>query len=404
MKKPRMLFAAILIMLLTPVSVSGVEYVKGLIKLVLHESTGRFSLYYMSDMAKGTYEPLFLSRDPRTSFFAVMVNSKVYKLGEDSTFKIVLRGTEVSPVLAFEAPFLSVVVEFSFIRTASASITNGVRLDIRLENWGDSEASVGLRVLLDTTLGEKTGTHFYTELRAITAESAVTSWDSDRRWVSRGPKFGLMGSIINDGLKRPDLVHLANWKRLNEVPWKAGYVDGRNFNYLPYSVDDSAVCYYFDPAPLQRGSQRTETILLGVEDSNGFAAPYTIPVEQPSAPVQEAISQPVPQTPAPQIQVVETPAPVVVTQSPAVTPSSSPILNNNIVIPGFTSTQPVTTTVPAPVTVSPTNSIDEAALRAIRELIAQIDAHIRAGGKVTDDEVRYLEYELTRLKSRYGFY
>jgi hypothetical protein len=49
----------------------GEDFSSGRIKLVLHEETGRFSLYYITDYVLGKTIPLFFSPDPRTSFFAV---------------------------------------------------------------------------------------------------------------------------------------------------------------------------------------------------------------------------------------------------------------------------------------------------------------------------------------------
>jgi hypothetical protein len=77
-----------------------------------------------------------------------------------------------------------------------------------------------------------------------------------------------MGSL---GGANADMVHFANWKRLNETSWKISAIPNRNFNYPPYSINDSAVCYYYDPRVILPGESREIVLYLAAEDKNGFA-------------------------------------------------------------------------------------------------------------------------------------
>ncbi|MCL1815392.1 MAG: hypothetical protein FWG27_06205 [Treponema sp.] len=258
-------------------SAAAAEYVDGRIRLVLHESTGRFSLYYMADMAREEYLPFFMDKDPRTSFLSLMINNRSYKMGESSAFRTRIGGTPANPVLIFESAFLTVTQEFSFVKTGSSSLTNGIEITITVFNRGEQPVEAGIRFLIDTTLGEKNDSHFITDEREISGETIINSSSMDRYWVSGNSQLALMGSV--DNLVRPDFIHFANWKRLNDAPWKIPYVAGRNFNLLPYSIDDSAVAYYYEPAPIPRGSSRTVSFLLSSEDASGFrqSGPEKIP-------------------------------------------------------------------------------------------------------------------------------
>ncbi|MDR3146283.1 MAG: hypothetical protein LBU21_08395 [Treponema sp.] len=274
--------------------VQGAEYTDGNIRLVLQEGTGRFSLYSRSNTPGASYEPLFMDQDPRTSFLAVLVNNRAYRMGEASAFRIRLGGSSVRPSFIFESPFLMVTQEYSFIKTPGSAVSNGIRLDIRAVNLGKDSVQVGFRLLLDTNLGEGGGAPpFVTEQRSLATETVVEGQSGEQRWVSRNNRIGLMGSLALGDEKRPDLVHFANWKRLNEVSWKLTHVPDRNFNYLPYSIGDSAVCYYFDPLPLAGGASRTVSIFLSTEDGRGFGTglppentavpPATPPVSVPGS-------------------------------------------------------------------------------------------------------------------------
>jgi hypothetical protein len=213
-----------------------------------------------------------------------MVNDRVYRLGDDPAFKVRLGGGPGNPALIFESPFLVVTQEFSFFQVSGSLQANGVRMTIRAENKAEQQASVGIRLLLDTALGEgnRSSAHFSTDLQTISAEIALDRNRNDQWWSSRNSRYGLMGSISSRGISRPDLIHFSNWKRLHDVPWKSDYVPGRSFDFSS-SIGDSAVCYYYDPLPLGRNSNRTVSMFLALADPRGFESLVT--------PVDETLAQ-----------------------------------------------------------------------------------------------------------------
>jgi hypothetical protein len=274
MKKLLFFFASLLLLSLP---MGAAEYIDGRIRLVINEATGRFSLYFMTDIAREQYIPFFMDQDPRTSFLSVLVNNRSYRMGESSSFKTTLGGTPVNPSIIFESSFLKVTEDFFFIRTGSSPLTNGVRIIITVTNKGEKSVDAGARFLIDTNLGEAGNSHFLTNQRQITAEALIEKNSGDNYWISRNGQLALMGSVEGQNITRPDTVHFANWKRLNDTPWKTSFVNGRNFNFLPYSIGDSAVCYYYEPSVIARGESRVISILLSSEDENGFALSNNLP-------------------------------------------------------------------------------------------------------------------------------
>ncbi|MDR0448811.1 MAG: hypothetical protein LBH07_09105 [Treponema sp.] len=242
----------------------GAEFSDGRIRLVLHENTGHFSLYYLTYVDGKPYEPLFTDRDPRSSFLSLMVNNQSYRLGESSFFKTTLGGTLSAPVFMYESSLLTVTNSFSFIKTGSSLLSNGVMLTITITNRTDRDVAAGIRLLIDTNSDENDVLHFMTDQREINAEETIEQDSIDRYWTSKTGYLVLKVSL--DGHTRPDLVHFANWKRLNDASWKIPYIQGRNFSLPPYSVNDSAVCHYYDPVlipPL--GGSRIITVVLSGE-------------------------------------------------------------------------------------------------------------------------------------------
>ncbi|MDR2601820.1 MAG: hypothetical protein LBC53_05135 [Spirochaetaceae bacterium] len=365
------------------------EYSDGRIKLVLDDSIGKFHLYYMTDVEKKVYEPLFWDKDKRTSYLSAFIDGKIYVLGESPSFRTRIRGTQSKPAFVFESKELRITAEFSFIRTASSGVSNGARIDYTVENWGPKSANAGLSLLIDTFLGEKAAPNFRTDLRPIENETIINRTTADQWWLSRGNRYGLMGSVFVPGLESPDFVYFANWKRLNESRWKPEYVSGRNFNSLPFSVKDSAVCYFMDVGRIERWQKRQMTILLAAEDIYGFD--YNKVNVTPSYPPPEEREESVPAaiivTPPITVRPQEQPAPVQnLAQAVQQTTTPPPNVQQQTVMPAVR--LPI-----GPLRVD---------LQTLRELIAKVDGYIYFGTSLTEAELRALEALIQQLKFKYG--
>jgi hypothetical protein len=266
---------AVLLAFFCPAVSFAVDYINGRMKLTVSESTGRFTLYYLTDKVLNRFEPLFSEQDNRTSSLAVMINGHIYKLGESPFFSVHVGGSGTNPALFFESPWMIVTEEFSFFSVNGQSETSGVRLTIRLENKGNTTIAAGARLLIDTKLGENGAAnantnHFITNERSIRTETLLDKKSPDKWWFSRNVSYGLMGSINTAYSTTADHVHFANWKLLNDALWELP-ANRRNFNNPPYSINDSAVSYVFNPRNLPAGEMMEYSILLAAADETGFA-------------------------------------------------------------------------------------------------------------------------------------
>jgi hypothetical protein len=268
----------------------------GFIRLVLNDKTGGFSLYFLTDPENMRYEPLFNTNDPLSSFLSVYVDGNTYRLGGSKQFSAKIERYDGNPALTFESSFLKVTQIFTPVKTSSYQTANGVMITITVMNKSAQRSSVGARMLIDTNLGEgKDKVPFLTNLEIVTSEMLLEGNSDERFWLSRGNKTALMGSIISpvEGFgKGPDFVHIANWKRLNDAPWKLMFIQGRSFTKMPRSIGDSAVCYYFDPDMLDRDQTFTYTVFLTTEDLAWYkiSAP---PPHMTASIVQKAVPIPV---------------------------------------------------------------------------------------------------------------
>ncbi|MDR2467456.1 MAG: hypothetical protein LBD22_00665 [Spirochaetaceae bacterium] len=356
-------------------NVSAAEYEDGRIKLLIDDNNGRFSIYYMTNVDKKIYEPLFWDRDKKTSFLGLYLNGSEYRLGESGRFRMYHRGTATKPSLVFEAPLLQVIVEFSFIRTASSGVSNGIRIDIKLENWGEKTVEAGARLLVDSYLGEANHPNFRTDLRPIESELVIDQSSRDQWWLSRNNKYGLMGSVFVEGIDPPSYIHFANWKRLYSTSFKPEYVPTRNFNEMPFSIRDSAVCYYLDAAPLEKWQSRTFTVLLAADDKFGFDIKKVRPL------IVERIIEEKPVRDDDRRESAPPGGGGMQQQQQQMGGGGSAVRRGTILLPI------------GPIRVD---------LMTLRELIYKVDEYIYFGTAISEEELRGMEMTITRLKSRYG--
>lgn len=268
-------FALIVFFIFTGLNCMAVETEDGYVRLFIDEKNGNFSLYYLTD-SSATHEPLFNHRNSTTSFLTVNVNGKTYQLGKSKIFNTRIGKINGNPAVIYESPFLLVSKVFYPVKTISSPVANGVKVIINIENKSGKEAAVGLRVLIDTHLGETRGNiPFVTDNLTITGETLVKASSGERYWITRGAQLSLMGNIINpsdDDSKEPDFLHFANWRKINNAPWKAAYREGQSFS----STGDSAVCYYYEPETLAAGESFKYAIFLTTEDTAWYNRRQTV--------------------------------------------------------------------------------------------------------------------------------
>ena len=258
----------ILLVFLAVATLAAVEIDAGNVRLVLHEGIGRFSLYTRSSSGKTI--PLFVDQDPRTSGISLVVNEKIYKLGDSAEFRETVEKAigETAGSFQWSSRILKVVQEFTPVSATEAGTAEGVRMTIRISNRSRNRLSVGLRLCLDTYLGEDNLSHFSSDRHEeIRSELTVAGADMMRYWLSPSAEapaeVGLVCITSGPQVTPPDKVVFANWKRLSDASWDYKTSSSRNFNLMPYSINDSAVCMYYEPVDIPASGSREIVLVLG---------------------------------------------------------------------------------------------------------------------------------------------
>jgi len=272
--KPLRIIAVAIAMAAIPFAASALEVKEGLVKLVASESTGRVSVYKLIDVAKGKYEPLIFDTDPRTSVVTLSADGRQVKLGDSSEYRFQVSRTDGGIRIEYRSASCVVRQSYDFAKSANQALADGVRVSFELENVSERESMLGLRVLIDTWLGEKSGVHFRTaSLQRISAETELRPSGGDTWVATPGERASFMVQFAGDGLDGPDEVLLSNWKRLADAPWGYDANPQRNFTLIPYSINDSAIALYWEPIAVSRGGTRKVSFTMGSLNEEGYRAP-----------------------------------------------------------------------------------------------------------------------------------
>jgi hypothetical protein len=275
---------------------AALEITRDNLKLELHEGIGRFSLYSRPDASSSVYTPLFVAQDPRTSVMSMIVEDRLYKLGESSAFRETLQKTQEGARFSWVSDDLKVTEDFIFV-------PRGVAIRISLNNQSNRELLIGMRLCFDTYLGEKSSSHFSTSRHPevsreleIPGDTMVSYWKSASR--DKGTSYSLYSHTSGDSVTVPDRIIFANWKRISDTTWNFVSSPTRNFTLVPYSINDSAVCQYYSPRRIQSGKGYTINLLFTTEEVVP-ALPAATAGRVPDAEAGTPPSQQMSQIPAP---------------------------------------------------------------------------------------------------------
>ncbi len=257
-----------------PLTLSALTIEQGRIRLVLHEETGKFSLYYLENLKKKRYDSLLFERDPRTSSLGILSDNKIISLGPTSRFEQTIDRRVDGARFIWISDELRITETFRFVKSQPNGLVDGVEIEVQVRNNGRSLKTIGIHMLFDTYLGEDEKAHFETsDGQELSGESVFSNF-MPSYWVSPADSDtydGLLGMLSGSGITRPERVVFANWKRLNEELWNLEIRSNRNFNLPPYSINDSAVCQFYGPERLPAGESMKVTTVLGAATGNQFS-------------------------------------------------------------------------------------------------------------------------------------
>ncbi len=269
------------IMLLVALGASAIEVSRGDIRLRLHESSARLSVDLR---VGGEWKALLYPEDPRTSALDVREDNRVHRMGDSGRFRQFVLETEEEVGFIWTSGSLRVEQLFRFTRAPASDRADALQMTITVTNTGEQPLETAVRLLLDTYLGERSNVHFVTPSASGFTREARLDPGPAVPYVASVPDaesdYGLQVMLYGEGVTRAEAAVLANWRRLFNSSWQYDANDGRNYNRLPYSINDSAMLVLYGGQRIPPGAQYSVVTYLGNLSVRGYLPPGAAAVVQ----------------------------------------------------------------------------------------------------------------------------
>ncbi|MFW5984978.1 MAG: cohesin domain-containing protein [Halanaerobiaceae bacterium] len=181
----------------------------------------------------------------------------------------------------------------SFEKGNTTGLKDSVRIEYKVENTTSETRDIGLRIMLDTMLGENDGAPFRAGEEDIDTDQKMESDDLPQYWQAfdsiSSPSVVSQGTFRREGLTLPDEVYFSDWGSLADGVWNFNFNPGDDFRRAGEYEIDSAMAMFWNPQELGPGETRTYTTeygLGGVEVVPGLisiadSSPAEVTFEQP---------------------------------------------------------------------------------------------------------------------------
>lgn len=271
-------FALVLVLALSCAFLAAEDIVleSDVVKLVLHEQTGTFTLYRRNG-SKDRFQAFNEVSDSSSStFFSVKAGDSFLPLRR--SFGVTLetkRNADDSASFIWKAgESVEVEIKFTLVVTDETKAADSVRIDMTVMNLTDKEADFAVKAVIDTMLGETSRIHFTTA--SGTAVYSEKSWNSMARdkWISSSDGIGtasfvLAGSAATD----PEFVLAASREILLSDTWKPVINEGRTFATFT-NPNNSALGIWYKPVKLKLYEKSSSTMFIATA-ANGDIPPVS---------------------------------------------------------------------------------------------------------------------------------
>lgn len=256
-------FYVLIIIIFTTFSAWSLSLERGNMKVEIDETYG-YLRFYTRESRASDWLPLIQNQEINGNIEFIFDNQSSYNLNESNsvTRRFEKRGSTITTY--FETPIGSIVRVVS-LDSLDRSSNYYCSVRYQYENNTAQRQQIGLKVIIDTILGEYGSEHFvfndnfidneYShDLNGIAA-SVLSSSEALNLYITSDPRI--------DNL--PDRLDMANWLRLYERTDYKGKTF-RQWDNLPSSINDSAVAFFWDTQAVNKEETNAFGFILGVED------------------------------------------------------------------------------------------------------------------------------------------
>lgn len=248
------------------------------------KNTGRFAVDVtggdpMHDNDDG--KPLIYGRPkPWTSYTTIKVDDTNYVFGggtDKRAGKLGKYGKQVkAPYIteqgAIETVYkygdITVIQSLSFVKSNTTGLPDTAQIKYKVKNSGDKLHKIGLRIMLDTMLGDNDGAPFRIGSNALKTDKMYTKDKLPIFWQAfdklDDAQVVAQGTVKGNQVTAPDKLYVADWGSLADGVWSFDYNPGEEFMRKGEFQLDSALALFWKAKSLPPGESRTYVTNYGL--------------------------------------------------------------------------------------------------------------------------------------------
>lgn len=225
-------------------------------------------------------KPLVYGRPkPWTSYSTLKINNVNYvfggstkrRAGADANYGEVTEGPKISDNQIYTSTLIDgIKVEqiLSIVKSSTTGLFDTTQIKYRLINNSNQEKEVGLRIMLDTMLGQNDGAPFRLADKAVTTDTLYLKEELPIFWQAfdsiTNPTVTSQGTFKGPGVTAPDEVYFADWGSLADGDWNFDFNPGEEFVRKGEYEIDSAIAMMWEPKLLAPNEELTYVTNYGL--------------------------------------------------------------------------------------------------------------------------------------------
>ena len=225
-------------------------------------------------------KPLVYGRPkPWTSYTTIKINNVNYvfggttkrRAGDDANYGEVTEGPVIKNNQIYTSSLINgIKVEqiLSIVKSSTTGLFDTAQIKYRLINNSNEEKEVGLRVMLDTMLGQNDGAPFRLADKAVTSDNLYLEEELPSFWQAfdsiTNPTVTSQGTFKGPGVTAPDKVYFADWGSLADGDWNFDFNPGQEFVRKGEYEIDSAIAMMWEPRLLEPNEEVTYVTNYGL--------------------------------------------------------------------------------------------------------------------------------------------
>ncbi|HOQ93306.1 MAG TPA: hypothetical protein PKW26_06775 [Treponemataceae bacterium] len=248
----------------------------GNLKVVLHDVSLTHSLYFI-DAQTEKMIPVFDTIDASSNNrFYLQTDLMMYSLTKSSGVIGSQQFTENGFQVLYEITDLATIL-FDYVFSASPGRNTDdfdlLSLSVQIVNKAKKTQNFALKAVFDTHLGEKTQTHFSTQLEPIIKTEMNFSRLVEEAWIKSSDGLRSIQFNFPESVSFPSFARLANKDFVLAQTWDINGLTGRSFNSV-YSYNNSAVALYW--AAQKTDPEKTALFQLSLSFAQDSLNPYRV--------------------------------------------------------------------------------------------------------------------------------